>query len=380
MSRLSIFLAAFFSMSAAQAAQQDIVLGQIASTSNPSIAEISVELQRGYQIYFDKINAGGGLDGRKIRLIQKDDGYDAKRALALTRELIDKDGALALVGYLGTPGPALITKEGLLTDNGIALIAPSSGTAKVLSQENVFPARATYEAELAAIAKHAKAMQRKKIAMLSWNAGAGPVLATAWPPLIRESGLDLVENKAFDISADVAVLQRNLDDAILPIEKARPDVVFLIASGSALYVAIKTMRSKLPPGTPIYTLSTVNWKDLIRQVGLKSAQGVIISQCVPYPFSPVIPIVKEYLDDIKAAGKGDVPSYSGLEGYLGAAVTVEALRRAGPNITRHSILAALLKMGRTEIGGFLVNYSPARRQGFARPDITLITSQGTLLR
>jgi ABC-type branched-subunit amino acid transport system substrate-binding protein len=175
-------------------------------------------------------------------------------------------------------------------------------------------------------------------------------------------------------------LQGNIDSAVMPIAMAKPDAVFLIASGNALYAAVKILREKLPATTPIYTVSTVNWKDLIKQVGLKSAKGVIVSQCVPYPYSSAMPIVKGYLEDIKTAGKGDVASYYGLEGYLGAAVTVEALRRAGPNLTRQGILDALMKMGKTQIGGFEVNYSAAFRQGYAKPDTTLITSQGTLLR
>lgn len=380
MSRLCIFFAGLFCAGTVAAAQREILLGQIASASNPAVAETSKELQRGYQLYFDKINAGGGLDGRTIRLIQKDDGYDAKNALALTRELIDKDGVLALVGYMGTPGPTLIARERVLTEAGIAMIAPASGTANVLSQPNMFPVRATYEAEIGEIAKQAKAMLQKKVAMLTWSAGAGPVLAKAWPGMIQQAGLELVQNQTFAISPDPAVLQGNIDAAVMPIAAAKPDAVFLIASGNALYAAVQTIRAKLPAATPIYTVSAVNWKDLIKRVGLKSAKGVIVSQCVPYPYTSALPIVKSYLDDIKTAGKGDVPSYYGLEGYLGAAVTVEALRRAGPNLTRQGILDVLTKMGKTQIGGFEVNYSAAFRQGYAKPDTTLITSQGALLR
>lgn len=375
-----VFLGMLYCAGLEAATAREIVLGQIASVTNPVLAETGKELQRGYQIYFDKINAAGGLDGRKILLLQKEDGYDARNALRLTKELIDKDGALALVGYMGTPGPLLIATEGVLADNGIAMIAPASGTAKVQSQSNVFPVRATYEAELAEIARHSQSMLHKKVAMLTWTAGAGPTLAKAWPVMIQQAKLDLVQNRTFDVASDPSALQHNIEAAIEPIASAKPDAVFLIASGNALYAAIKHLRATLPASMPIYTVSTVNWKDLIKQVGLKSAKGVIISQCVPYPYSSVMPIVKEYLADIKAAGKGDLPSYYGLEGYIGAAVTVEALRRAGPNPTRQGILDALTRMGKTQIGGFEVNYSSAYRQGFAKPDTTLITSYGTLLR
>lgn len=374
------FVFIFFSIRIAQGGEPDIILGQIASIKNPGISESSVELQRGYQIYFDKINAAGGVYGRKIRLIEKDDDYDARKTLALTRELIEKDGALALVGYQGTPGPLLISQEGLLKDNNIALIGPASGTALVQNMPNIFPVRATYESEIEEITKHAHSAMMKRVAMLTWTAGAGPVLAKAWPRMIREAGLELVENRTFDTSNDSNVLQHNIDVGLEPIVNAKPDAIFTIASGNALIALIAAIRTRLPSTTPIYVLSTANWKDVISRVGLKSAAGVIVSQCVPYPYSPVIPIIKNYQEDLKAAGNGSQPSYYSLEGYLGAVIAVEALRRAGPNPTRAKVLEALTHMGNTEIEGFGVYYTATVRKGFKTPDITMISTHGTLLR
>lgn len=364
----------------AHAGEGDIVLGQIASTSNPSVADSGRELQRGYQLYFDKINAKGGIHGRKIRLVEKDDGYDAQKTVALTRELIEKDNVLALVGYLGTPGSAAVGKEGVLTANDVALIAPANGTTMVLSMPNMFPVRATYEDEIAEIARHARSMGLKKVAMLTWTAGAGPVLAKAWPAMIAREGLELSAQQTFDTSTDGATLKHNIYATMPALAAAQPQAVFLIASGNAVYTAVESLRATLPPQTTIYTVSAVNWKELITRVGPKKAAGVIVSQCVPYPYSPMAAVVKEYLEDIRAASKGDTPSYYGLEGYLGAVVAVVALRNAAPPLTRHAVVDALQHMGHIDFGGFDIDYSNARRRGFAKPDITMITSQGTLLR
>jgi len=363
----------------ASAQKNDILLGQIASTSNPAVAEVSHALQRGYALYFDKINAQGGIAGRKIRLIEKDDDYNAQHMLALTRDMLEQDNVVALVGYLGTPGVSLLAQEKLLVQNEIALIAPSSGVAAVLGEPNMFPVRATYEDEIAAITRHAQSMGLKKIAMLTWTAGAGPALAKAWPGLITNAKLELVENSVFTTATDAATLQHNLEAAIAPVDAAHPQAVFLVAGGNAMVMAVKLLRNKLPGGTPIYTVSAVNWKEVVQGVG-KPSSGVIISQCVPYPYSPILPIVKQYLDDIKAANRGDVPSYYGLEGYLGAMVTVKALQRAGPNITRAKLLETLAHMGHMKFGGFEIDYQAATRTGYGPPDITIISSTGQLVR
>ena len=159
------------------AGKPDILLGQVVSVSSPLVGEISRELKSGYEAYFEQLNQHGGIDGRKVRLVQKDDGYKADNTLALTRELIEKDKVVALVGYLGTPGPSLVVRNNVLVDNDIAMVGPSSGVASLLAEKNIFPVRATYESELAEIVAHAKAMQHKRIALLVWSAGAGPLLA-----------------------------------------------------------------------------------------------------------------------------------------------------------------------------------------------------------
>lgn len=356
----------------------DLLLGQVVSVSSPLVGEISSELTSGYEAYFAQVNAQGGIGGRKIRLIQKDDGYNARNTLALTRELIEADNVIALIGYLGTPGPSLVVKEQLLIKNDIALIGPSTGVSSLLGEKNVFPIRASYEAELAEIVMHAKVMQRRRIALIAWSAGSGPLLADAFPKIVTDAGLELVHRKLFEPSSKTADSRRTLDDAILPLQVTPPDAVVLIAGGLALSDAVRKLRSHLPTTLPIYTISSVNWQDLIKDVGIETAKGIAISQAVPYPYSPQLPIVKQYLEQMRLQGKR--ANYYSLEGYLGGAVAVEALRRAGPAPTRRSVVSALNDMGRQRFGGFEINYSAARRSGFGKPEVTLITSRGTLLR
>ena len=378
MSKLIVFLFILLPAVGIASAKPEILVGQVVSVTSPLVGEISRELKHGYEAYFARINAQGGIDGRKIRLIQKEDGYQAERALALTRELIDDDGVVALVGYLGTPGPSLVIKENLLVKNSIALIGPSTGIARVLAEPNVFPVRATFEAELAEIAAHARTMQVKRVALLSWNAGSGQILAGAFPMIARNAGIEVSYANSFDVPSNKGVLEQNLDDVIRPLQKLQPEAVLLIAGGIPFYSAIKKLRTALPDSVFLYTISVVNWEDLILNVGTRSTQGAMISQSVPYPYSPQLPIAKEYMAEMRKAGS--TPNYYSFEGYLGAAVAVEALRRASPNLTRENVTKVLNHLGKFEIGGFQVNYTPASRQGFSRPEMTMITSRGTLLR
>ena len=112
-----------------------------------------------------------------------------------------------------------------------------------------------------------------------------------------------------------------------------------------------------------FNVSFVGSKALAEALG-KEGYGVMISQVVPFPWSPLTPIVKEYLDLAKTAGNVDV-NFSSLEGFIAAKVLVEGLRRTGKDLTREKFIAAMESMSNLEIGGFLVRFAPGQPQRVA---------------
>jgi ABC-type branched-subunit amino acid transport system substrate-binding protein len=73
-------------------------------------------------------------------------------------------------------------------------------------------------------------------------------------------------------------------------------------------------------------------------------------------------------------------SFTSLEGFIAAKITVEAIKRAGPNPTREKVLKALNSMGELDLGGVFVDYSPKARNGWGNVDLTIIGENGKLLR
>ena len=78
------------------------VLGQSVALSGPA-KELGSEMRSGALLYFEQVNASGGVHGRRIRLQTLDDGYEPERTTANTRKLIEEEKVLALFGYVGTP-------------------------------------------------------------------------------------------------------------------------------------------------------------------------------------------------------------------------------------------------------------------------------------
>jgi ABC-type branched-subunit amino acid transport system substrate-binding protein len=104
----------------------------------------------------------------------------------------------------------------------------------------------------------------------------------------------------------------------------------------------------------------VGTSDFIKEAGA-DAEGVYITQVMPSPDDAAVALVKQYQADMKAAGNAET-DYTSLEGYVGAVVLVEALRKAGPTPTRPAFVAALEGL-QADLGGVKVEYSARSHQG-----------------
>ena len=84
----------------------------------------------------------------------------------------------------------------------------------------------------------------------------------------------------------------------------------------------------------------------------KEGAGVVVTQVVPSPYKPAIPIVREFQAAVAAHGKGVSINFSSFEGYLAAKMFADGLSRAGSRVNHESLMAGLEAVGRSDYGGF----------------------------
>jgi ABC-type branched-subunit amino acid transport system substrate-binding protein len=174
---------------------------------------------------------------------------------------------------------------------------------------------------------------------------------------------------------------KNTDDvaqAVKTIAAADPQAIALISvnKSSAAFIKQYHATGKSPL---MFNISVVNAQELARLSGAEIVRGVAITQVVPYPFSDVIPVVKEYQALLKQYGPKDAkPSYTSFEEFLGAKVLVEGLKRS-KTISREGLMAALVSLN-YDTGGFQVTFDPKNRVGSSFVDITVIGRDGKLMR
>jgi len=349
-------------------AQSDrrIVLGQSAAFSGAA-AQLGIQMNRGARLYFDAINAAGGINGAQIDLRTLDDQYEPDKCKANTETLI-KDDVFALFGYVGTP--TSLAALPLVNQARIPFFGPFTGAEALRDpfSRYVFHVRASYYDETALIVKQLTALGLKKIAVFRQNDSYGQAGFDGVVRALKLQGLapvavGLVERNTVDVAAAVG--------AIVP---SQPDAVVQISAYKSCAAFIREAR-KAGYGGTFYNVSFVGTQALADELG-RSAMGVVVSQVMPFPFSLTTPLSREYLAAVQRAGGDNKPNYSSMEGYVAAKLFVEGLRRAGRAATRDSLIAGLEAVQNLDLGGFLVGYSGHSHVGSRFVDLSMLTDDG----
>ena len=177
------------------------------------------------------------------------------------------------------------------------------------------------------------------------------------------------------VISSTATVERNTVDvakAVQTMSKDNPAAIVMISAYKSCAAFIKAMQ-RAGAFPQFWNVSFVGSKALAGEMG-EDGRGVQISQVVPFPFSDLNPVVREYQ---KRIGGADKVSFTSLEGYLAARVLVEGLKRAGKNPTRETLVDGLASIGKLDLGGFTVNYTPTNHNGSSFVDLTIISRGGT---
>jgi branched-chain amino acid transport system substrate-binding protein len=355
----------------AQSPGKSIVLGQSAAFSGPA-AQLGEQFKRGALLFFDRVNAKGGINGRTIELKSLDDGYEPDRCKANTDKFI-KDGVFALFGYIGTP--TSLAALPLASTAQVPFIAPFTGAQALREPFNriAFHVRASYFDETAEIVKQVTSIGAKRIAVFHQNdsygkAGLDGVLRALKPQSLEPAALGTVERNTVDVAA-----------AVKSILAAKPDAIVQISAYKSCAAFIREARKAGYVGT-FYNVSFVGTKALADELGA-DARGVVVSQVMPYPYSPASPLSGEYLTAGKAA-EGDKfePNYSSIEGFVAAKTFSEAVKRISGVPTPEALIASMESLRELNLGGFFVDFSANKHMGSRFVDLTILSSDGKVRR
>ena len=358
-----------FTALAANRASAELLIGQTTAVTGPVAASVGETLV-GEHLYLDAVNAKGGVNGEKIKLITLDDKFEPKLAGENAQRLIEQDNVLALFMSRATPHTQAILPY--LAKNGIVLIAPSTGAMVFHQPVNpfVFNVRPSYQVETEGAVEQLNTMTLSRLAVVHVDDSFGEDCLAGAMRGFEKIGLK-----------PVAVIKADRDNpdyaSIVPqLLKANTQAVIWIGSSMAVSGGVKAVRKA---GSPMLVVTASNNASggFIKQLG-DTASGVIVTQVFPNERSMSYPINREA--SALAKDKGVTLTPQMMEGFAAAKVLVEGLRRAGPKPTREKILAALDSMNSYDLGGLELNYSPKNHTGFRFVEMSIIGANGQFQR
>jgi branched-chain amino acid transport system substrate-binding protein len=346
-----------------------ILFGQAAALSGPSSA-LGQGMRQGILAAFAEINARGGVHGRKLELISRDDGYDPDRSILQTGKLLDDDKVFALIGAVGTPTTAVTVPIAIARN--VPFVGPFTGADFLRAPDlhNVVNIRASYGAEAEAWSKHlTEDLHIKRIAIFYQDDSYGRDGLAGVQRSLEKRGMELAAESTYERNT------KAVGAAMRTLKRAEPEAVVMVGIYAPCAEFIRLARQS--GFNPVFVnISFVGANALARELG-PEGYGVIVSQVVPFPWDSSVKVVADYQAAEKVFDPNFKPDFVSLEGYLSGRLVAAALEMAGPNPTRARMLRIINDVGRFDISGDVLIVGRKALDAPAKVFLTLIQPDGT---
>jgi ABC-type branched-subunit amino acid transport system substrate-binding protein len=348
----------------AGAAHAELLIGQTADFSGPAAPSVQ-ECTAGARLALDAANAAGGVNGERLRLVSLDDGFSPARALANAQQLV-ADGAIALFLTRGTPQTQALLP--LLAQARVPLVAPSTGAMLLHRPVNpwVFNVRSSYQHEAERVVQHLRTIGAQRLAILRVDDSFGEDAVQGALRGLAAEGRRPLTVGSFDR------MKPAFDRLVPAVAKLQPDAVLFIGPANSVAQGIAMLRGTGSHAQAV-TLSNNASAGFVRALGV-DARGVVVSQVFPDEQSGSFALVREARELAQRAGMRLTPQV--LEGYAGAKVLIEGLRRAGARPSRESLRQALEGLHHLDLGGLGLGYSAASHSGLDYVDLAIVNAGG----
>jgi branched-chain amino acid transport system substrate-binding protein len=358
---------------------REIRFGIAAPFSGPN-KELGRQMKLGIDAAFNRVNDAGGVDGRMLRLVAADDGYEPTRTVEAMRQLYDKDQVFGIIGNVGTPTAAVAVPFalerrmlffGAFTGSGILRRDPPD--------RYVFNYRASYAEETDATVRYLVKIRRLKpqqIAVFAQQDSYGDSGFQGVAKAFRAMGVN-------DSTIVRLNYQRNtvdVDDAVNQLKALKTIKAVVMVPGYRAAAKFIEKTKDLFPGMIYTSVSFVGSTALaeeLKLLGPRYANGVIVTQVVP-AVSGYSSVVLEYKNALAKYFPGEAPDYVSLEGYVAANVLVQGVKRAGPQFDTEKLIDVLENTRNFDLGlGAALSFGRAEHQASHKVWGTAMDETGT---
>ena len=335
----------------------EVLLGTIQDLSGP-IAAFGNETRNGMNMRIDEVNAAGGINGRKIRLIVEDSGYDTKRAMMAAQKLADSDKVFAAVGSIGTA--IALTTQQVFIDAGVIKAFPVAAARGLY--EPVHPLKFAFavpyyqQGQVIIKALNGKRADRKWCSLVQ-DDDLGSELMQGANAGMKDIGKSMLERTTYkrgatDFSSQVARLKSAGCDTVLLGTTARETVASLAEAKKLSY-------------NPDFISSAAAFSAQVPKLGGEAMEGLMaVGLNLPPDAGGPTEGMKKWFAAYKAK-YGEEPGQYASGGYASAGWILHGLEGAGANLTAQRFNEAMerLQLPADELGFAPITFGPAKRLG-----------------
>lgn len=348
-----------------QYATTDILLGQVLPLSGTN-QSVGKDISYGYGMQFRKVNEEGGIYGRKIKVLELDDGSkDAQTTAAGVNELIQKYQVMAVLGTVGSRNTratlAVIDKE------KVPFIAPFTGDVEVNRRYDkyVFFTQPDWAEQSKAMAEFINQAGWKNVSILYQN------------DVVEAKNEQLVYNEFKKENVSIVGVERfdptnnsSINTAIERVAKNSSEVLVILSNPQAASVIANKAMDK-NKYIHIMIIPTFGLTEIIKNLD-SNGHGVIFAQTMPNIRKDEVDVSVEYKAMLAKYYPQMQPSFDGLQAYINAKVVTEALRKVGANPTREKLIESLESMAQYNVGGSIIHFSPTNHEGQNEVELIMV--------
>ncbi|MDP2124754.1 MAG: ABC transporter substrate-binding protein [Parvibaculum sp.] len=336
----------------------EIVLGTHQDLSGP-LTSWGVPVRNGLLMAFDEINAAGGVNGRQIRLVVEDTGYDPRRAVLATQKLINRDKVFAIIAALGSP--TVIASMPLALRRGVPVLFPFTAADQTYDPYHPlkFASNIPYVHAMRIGTRHfIETAGVTRIGLLYQDDEFGLNVKRGAEQEAIAHGFEIVESTTY---------KRGATDFSSQIARLRAADVELVVLGTVVRETIGAMQSARSLGwDPIFLCSQACYTPEVHDLGGDTVNGVyaVAQTPIPYPDDPN-PKLREWTAAYQERFNL-VANVQAVGAYTLARLFAEALERAGPEPTPENLAQALVDMEPwvdPDLGGVPVDFNEGDHLG-----------------
>jgi branched-chain amino acid transport system substrate-binding protein len=316
--------------------KNEILIGTIQDMSGP-LAGYGKQARNGMLLRIAELNEQGSVNGRKLKLVAEDDGYDPKKAVLAAQKLVNQDKVFIIAGHLGTAQN--MAAMPVQFDKNIINLFPITAAREMYEPLNrlKYSFAATYYDQVRiTLPKLVKEKNVKKVCTIYQDDDFGTEVQKGAEAALKTLNMELAEKTTY---------KRGATDFSSQVARMKAAGCELVVLGTIIRETIGTIAEARKTGfNPVFLGSSAAYTDLIHKLGGKAMDGLYATMTVQHPYlDEASQPLRFWANKYKTQFNED-PTVFSVYGYIIIDQFIQAAQKAGPNLTTDSFIKAMDSM------------------------------------